>query len=71
MLLKHGSTKLRARLRPEENPRPVDPRVQAGVHYVRKGSHAAVKVSGFLGKVLWLKSHVQKNKCLQYDLKQQ
>lgn len=50
ILLKQGSTKLRTRLRPEENPRPIDPRLQTGIHYVRKGSHTAVKVSGYVGK---------------------
>ena len=51
VLMKKGSEKLRARLNPEENPRPVDPRVQKGVQYVRVGSHVAVKVSSFIGKM--------------------
>ena len=50
-LLKQGSTKLKMRLQQEDNPRPVDPRLQTGVSYVRKGSHTAVRVSGFLGKI--------------------
>ncbi|XP_052794944.1 spartin-like [Mya arenaria] len=47
-LISAGSSKLRARLRPEQSPRPIDPRVQTGIQYVRKGSHAAVQVSSYL-----------------------
>ena len=50
VLMKMGSEKLRAKLNPEENPKQVDPRVQKGIQYVRVGSHAAVKVSSFIGK---------------------
>lgn len=47
-LIKQGSTKLRARLKPEDKPRAVDPRVQKGIHYARKGSHVAVQVSSYI-----------------------
>ncbi|XP_052251062.1 spartin-like [Dreissena polymorpha] len=47
-LLRQGSTKLRAHLKPEERERPVDPRLKTGIQYVRKGSHAAVQVSSYL-----------------------
>ena len=33
-----------------DKPLNVDPRVQTGVHYLRKGSKVAVKVSGYVGK---------------------
>ncbi|XP_053389247.1 spartin-like [Mercenaria mercenaria] len=47
-LLKHGSTKLRSRLKPEEQPKHVDPKVQKGIQYARKGSHVAVQVSSYI-----------------------
>ena len=50
-LIKYGSNKLRAHLQPTENPKPVDPRLQKGIQYARVGSHAAVKVSSYIGKV--------------------
>lgn len=52
ILIKKGSEKIRARLTPDENPKHVDPRVQKGIQYVRVGSHAAVRVSSFIGEQL-------------------
>ena len=49
-LIKAGSEKLRARLSPEDQPKAIDPRVQKGIQYVRVGSHAAVKVSSYIGE---------------------
>ena len=64
VLMKMGSEKLRARLNPEENPKQVDPRVQKGIQYVRVGSHAAVKVSSFIGKI---KHSLYDNTPMQYS----
>ncbi|KAL3878358.1 hypothetical protein ACJMK2_030719 [Sinanodonta woodiana] len=47
-LIRRGSQKLKSRLHPEERETPIDPRVQKGVMYVRKGAHVAVKVSSFI-----------------------
>lgn len=47
-LISFGSAKLRERLKPEEQARLVDPRVQKGMVYARKATHTAVKVSGFI-----------------------
>ena len=48
-LISYGSTKLRDRLRPTEQAKPVDPRVQTGMVYARKATHVAVTVSAFVG----------------------
>lgn len=47
-LIKLGSTKLKARLKPEDKPSHIDPKLQTGIQYVRKGSHVAVQVSSFI-----------------------
>ncbi|KAK3576396.1 hypothetical protein CHS0354_026729 [Potamilus streckersoni] len=47
-LIRRGSQKLKSHLHPEEKERPIDPRVQKGVMYVRQGAHVAVKVSSFI-----------------------
>ncbi|KAL4229931.1 Spartin [Mactra antiquata] len=46
--MKQGSDKLKTRMKPEENPKPIDPRVQTGIRYARKGSHVAVQVSSYI-----------------------
>lgn len=48
--MKQGSDKLKTKMKPEERPRPIDPRVQTGIRYARKGSHVAVQVSSYIGK---------------------
>jgi spartin len=48
-LIVRGSTKLREKLHPEDQAKPVDPRVQKGLVYARKATHVAVSVSGFIG----------------------
>ncbi|XP_013404319.1 spartin-like [Lingula anatina] len=47
-LLKMGAVKMKEHLKPEEQQPNVDPRVQKGLVYARKGTGVAVKVSGFL-----------------------
>lgn len=47
-LIRFGSEKLRTRIKPDSNPRPVDPKIQKGVQYVRVGSNVAVKVSSYI-----------------------
>ncbi|XP_050416907.2 spartin isoform X1 [Patella vulgata] len=47
-LIKFGSQRLQQRINPVSNPKPIPPRVQTGVTYARKASHAAVTVSSFL-----------------------
>lgn len=49
-LITFGSTKLREKLKPEEEARPVNPKVQKGLVYARTATHTAVKVSGFIGE---------------------
>ncbi|XP_076468252.1 spartin-like [Babylonia areolata] len=47
-LISYGSSKLQAKLRPEQQPKPVDPRVQTGMMYARKATHVGVTVSAFI-----------------------
>ena len=47
-----GSEKIKEKLKPEEHAKQIDPRVQQGVHYVRRGTHVAVKVSSYVGKYI-------------------
>lgn len=47
-LISYGSTKLREKLHPEEQPKPVNPRVQKGMLYARKATHVGVTVSSFI-----------------------
>lgn len=42
-----GSSKIREHLHPEQ-PKPIDPKVQRGAEYARKGAHVAVSVSSYL-----------------------
>ncbi|XP_070198501.1 spartin-like isoform X2 [Littorina saxatilis] len=47
-LISHGSNKLREKLKPETEAKPVDPRVQKGMVYARNATHVAVSVSGYV-----------------------
>lgn len=52
-----GSSKIREHLHPEQ-PKPIDPKVQRGAEYARKGAHVAVSVSSYLGKDLWNQTYL-------------
>lgn len=43
------SESIKKDIKPAETDLVVDPRVQTSVHYLRQGTHVAVKVSGYLG----------------------
>lgn len=58
-LIKLGSAKLRENIKPEETPKPVDPRIQKGMVFARKATHSAVRVSSFIG---------EKFKCTSFKL---
>ncbi|XP_071087210.1 spartin-like [Haliotis cracherodii] len=47
-LIRYGSGKLQQQLRPEDRPRPIDPKVQKGAKYARQATDVAVKVSSFV-----------------------
>lgn len=47
-LINKGSVKLRTKLQPLDQTRPVNPHIQKGMDYARKASHAAQLVSGFI-----------------------
>ena len=49
-LISYGSLKLRDKLRPVGQPKPVDPRVQTGMEYARKATNVAVSVSSYIGQ---------------------
>ena len=51
-LISYGSAKLREKLHPEAQAKPVDPRVQTGMVYARKATHVAVSVSAFIGQLV-------------------
>ena len=53
-LISYGSLKLRDKLRPVGQPKPVDPRVQTGMEYARKATNVAVSVSGYIGQFVYV-----------------
>ena len=50
-LISYGSLKLRDKLHPVGQPKPVDPRVQTGMEYARKATNVAVSVSSYIGQL--------------------
>ena len=50
-LISYGSLKLRDKLHPVGQPKPVDPRIQTGMEYARKATNVAVSVSSYIGQL--------------------
>ena len=47
-----GSVKIKEKMKAREKDTEVDPRIQQGVQYVRRGTHVAVKVSSYVSKCI-------------------
>ena len=56
--IKVGSDKIKERMKAKQKDTEVDPRIQQGVQYVRRGTHVAVKVSSYVSKYVRRGTHV-------------